>query len=99
VFSNAPLGSRAAVPINLGPESDRVFLVLFGTGLRKAANVTATIGGVVITEGIFSGAQSQFAGLDQVNIPLPRTLIGRGVVDVVLTVDGQPSNVVQINIL
>ncbi len=99
VFSIAPLGSRGPVPINLGPDSDRVFLILFGTGLRKAANVTATIGGVTISEGVFFGAQSQFAGLDQVNIPLPRTLIGRGAVDVVLTVDGQASNVVQINVL
>jgi len=99
VFSNAPLGSHAPVPINLGPESDRVFLILFGTGLRKATTVTATIGGMPVTEGIFFGAQSQFAGLDQVNIPLPRTLIGRGVVNVVLTVDGQASNVVQINVL
>jgi uncharacterized protein (TIGR03437 family) len=98
VFSNAPLGSREPVPINLGPESDRVFLILYGTGIRNAGAVTATAGGLPITEGIFVGAQPQFAGLDQVNVQLPRALIGRGVVDVSLTVDGIVSNVVRISV-
>jgi uncharacterized protein (TIGR03437 family) len=98
VFSNAPLGSREPVPINLGSESDRVFLILYGTGIRNAAAVMAVAGGVPITEGIFFGAQPQFAGLDQVNVQLPRALIGRGVVDVSLTVDGIVSNVVRISV-
>jgi uncharacterized protein (TIGR03437 family) len=75
-----------------------VFLILYGTGIRNAAAVTATAGGVPITQGIFYGAQPQFAGLDQVNVQLPRSLIGRGVVDVSLTVDGVVSNVVRISI-
>ena len=40
-------------------------------------------------------AQGQFAGLDQVNIgPLPRTLAGRGEVNLYVTVDGNRSNTV-----
>jgi uncharacterized protein (TIGR03437 family) len=43
-------------------------------------------------------AVSGFVGLDQVNIVLPRTLIGKGLINVVLTVDGKVSNTVQISI-
>lgn len=41
-------------------------------------------------------AQGQFAGLDQINVRLPRTLIGRGPVFVEVRVDGQPANAVSI---
>ncbi|MDQ3014035.1 MAG: hypothetical protein M3X11_25440 [Acidobacteriota bacterium] len=46
----------------------------------------------------FAGAIAGFAGLDQINARLPRSLVGRGEVDVVLTVDGQAANTVKINI-
>jgi uncharacterized protein (TIGR03437 family) len=38
------------------------------------------------------------AGLDQVNVQLPRSLAGRGDVDVVLTVDGKIAIMVRVNI-
>lgn len=89
-----------ATPINLGPESDQVFLLLFGTGLRFRSALSAVsvkIGGTdaLVT---FAGAQGGFVGLDQVNTLLPRSLIGRGEVDVALTVDGQAANTIRINI-
>ena len=44
-------------------------------------------------------AQPQFVGLDQANLgPLPRSLIGRGEVDIILTVDGKTANAVTVNI-
>jgi uncharacterized protein (TIGR03437 family) len=89
-----------ALPIDLGPASDQVYLVLYGTGLRfrsALSNVKATMGSVN-AEVIYAGAQPDFIGLDQVNILLPRTLIGRGEVDVVLTVDGQTANPVRVQI-
>ena len=93
-----------ARPIDLGPDlgsnSDQVFLVLYGTGFRfrsSLANVTARIGGEVATVH-FAGAQGDFAGLDQVNIQIPRSLIGRGEVSLVLTVDGLQANIVKIHI-
>ena len=46
-----------------------------------------------------AGAQSQYAGLDQVNVELPGSLRGRGDVDVALAVDGKPANVVTIRVL
>jgi uncharacterized protein (TIGR03437 family) len=82
------------VPLDLGPDSDQVFLILFGTGIRMRSSlsaVTATIGGEN-SEVLFAGPQNDFVGLDQLNLRLPRSLIGRGQVEIRLTVDGQLSN-------
>lgn len=91
-------------PIDLGPDlganSDQVFLVLYGTGFRLRTSVdtvTARIGNIVLPV-LFAGAQGDFAGLDQVNIQIPRSLAGSGEVNLMLTVDGQQSNVVRISI-
>ncbi|MGH9938853.1 MAG: hypothetical protein ACREAM_21640, partial [Blastocatellia bacterium] len=61
------------------------------------SNVSLEIGGTnVEVSGI--GAVGGLEGLDQVNARLPRSLIGRGEVDVILTVDGIKSNTVTVNI-
>lgn len=89
-----------AVPIELGPESEQVFLVLFGTGLRlrsALSAVTAKLGGVDC-QVTYAGAQGDFVGLDQVNIRIPRNLMGRGEVDILITVDGQAANLVRVSI-
>jgi uncharacterized protein (TIGR03437 family) len=93
-----------SVPIDLGPDlgsaTDQVFLLLFGTGLRNnrgLANVTVRIGGEA-AEVFYAGPQGGFAGLDQLNVRLPRVLAGRGEVDVVLAVDGKQANTVRVNI-
>jgi uncharacterized protein (TIGR03437 family) len=39
-----------------------------------------------------------FAGVDQVNVRMPRSLIGRGEVDIVLMVNGKTANVVKVHI-
>jgi uncharacterized protein (TIGR03437 family) len=96
---NATANRFEAVPIDLGPESDQVFLVGFGTGLRSASGNSnlCNIGGVLATV-TFVGPQGQFEGLDQANVLLPRSLAGRGDVDVALIVDGRKSNTVSINV-
>jgi len=89
-----------AATIELGSAGDQVFLTLFGTGLRKNSglgNVRATIGGADAPV-FFAGAQGEFAGLDQVNLQIPISLRGRGDVPVVVTVDGQTTNTVNINV-
>ncbi len=89
-----------ALPIDLGPATDQVFLVLFGTGLRFRSNlsaVTAKIGGADATV-TFAGAVPDFIGLDQANLAIPRSLIGRGEVDVMLTVDGKAANTLKVSI-
>jgi uncharacterized protein (TIGR03437 family) len=86
--------------IDLGPASDQVFLVLFCTGVRFRSSLSAAgynLGGVTGAP-LYAGAQGAFTGLDQVNIPLSRSLIGRGVVNLRLTVDGKQSNSVTLRI-
>jgi uncharacterized protein (TIGR03437 family) len=86
-------------PIDLGSDADSVFLMIYGTGMRgKTQTLKATIGGTPVpTAGPF--AQSIFPGLDQVNLgPLPRSLAGRGLMSIVLAVDGKRTNPVMVNI-
>jgi uncharacterized protein (TIGR03437 family) len=85
-------------PIDPGAEGDELFLVLFGTGIRfhsGLSGVTASIGGEN-AEVLFAGAQPDFIGLDQLNLRLPRSLAGRGEVDVSLTVQGKTTNTVKL---
>jgi uncharacterized protein (TIGR03437 family) len=94
------LNQFVPVPIDLGPETDQVFLVAFGTGFRfrsSLTSVSATIGGTAAPV-TFAGAQGSFVGLDQANIQLLRSLAGRGEIDVVMTVDGQTTNTVRIHV-
>ncbi|MGE0127490.1 MAG: NF038122 family metalloprotease [Blastocatellales bacterium] len=88
------------VPIDLGPDGEQVFLILYGTGLRFRSNLSAVsvkIGGVD-AEVSYAGSQGGFAGLDQINARIARSLIGRGEIDLVLTVDGRVANTVRVNI-
>ncbi len=89
-----------SMPIDLGPESDQVFLLLFGTGYRNRSSLSATavrIGGMD-AQVSYAGPAPGFVGLDQANARIPRSLIGRGEVNVSLVVDGQSANIVQVNI-
>jgi uncharacterized protein (TIGR03437 family) len=93
-------GSFVAVPIDLGPESDQVFLILYGTGVRFRSALSAVgcrLGGAD-SEVLFAGAVTDFAGLDQINVRIPRSLIGRGEIDVALNVEGRAANTVRINV-
>ena len=92
------------VPIDLGPDlgnaTDQIFLVAFGTGFRFRSSLSAssaTIGGTAAPV-VFAGAQPDLLGLDQANILLPRSLIGRGEMDVVFRVDGQAANTVRVSV-
>ncbi len=89
-----------AAPINPGPETDQVFLVLFATGLRNRislGNVGVKIGGVS-ADALYAGPQGSFTGLDQLNVLLPRSLAGRGELDVVVMVDGKQANTLKVAI-
>ncbi|MBI1765270.1 MAG: SBBP repeat-containing protein [Acidobacteria bacterium] len=92
-----------SVPLDLGPEAEQVFLLLFGTGLRgrsALSSVSVKLGPPAGVDGpvSFAGAQGDLAGLDQLNVgPLPRSLAGRGEVDVVLTIDGKAANTVRVS--
>lgn len=97
---NAATFRYEAVPIDLGAETEQIFLVAFGTGFRNRSAlsaVTATMGGAN-AEVTFAGAHGSLVGVDQTNIHIPRSLAGRGNVDVVLRVDGKMANTVTLNV-
>ncbi len=97
---DATTNQQIAVALNLGPASEQVFLLLFGTGMRgrsSLANVTVKIGNES-AEVFYAGAHCCFVGVDQVNVKLPRSLSGSGEVEVTLMVDGLPANKVTIKI-
>lgn len=88
-----------ALPIDVSDPEEQVFLILFGTGLRLRSGlsaVSATIGGTPV-EVLYAGPQGAFLGLDQINLRVPKTLAGRGEVDVVLMADGKMTNSVRVN--
>jgi uncharacterized protein (TIGR03437 family) len=94
------LGQWVSIPVDLGPESDQVFLALFGTGWRfrsSEASVKVTVGGIDAPV-VYAGMQPTLVGVDQINVRLPRTLSGRGEVDVVVTVDGKTANTVRVSV-
>ena len=77
-------------PINLEAAGERVFLILYLTGLGRAidpnndSNFNEAIhvlpGGNEIVPA-YAGAQGTFLGLDQINVEIPRSMIGRGAVN------------------
>src|SRR5262249_30682390 len=87
------------IQIDLGTSADQVFLIAFGTGIRATPQsaLSATIGGTP-SPFVVGVAAPGFAGLDQLNILIPRSLIGRKLLDVVITAAGRTANPVQISV-
>ena len=87
-----PVGSRVPIPVDLGAQSDQVFLSLNGTGFRgTTGQATAVVGGVIVPV-VSVTVERQ---LDVVHIgPMPQSLAGRGEVGIVLTFNGKSTNVV-----
>ena len=92
--------SCVPAPIRLPTEGEQVILLLFGTGIRGRTSldqVQVQIGGFV-GEVQYAGAQSEFAGLDQINVKLPPMPNIRGRQAVWLTVEGRTANMVEIRV-
>jgi uncharacterized protein (TIGR03437 family) len=95
-FETGPSGTLVATPIDV--TAGQVYLLMFGTGVRGAKTVTATVGGQSVPVP-FAGAQGTEVGEDQINIgPLPASLAGSGSVPIMLTADGVKANTVNITI-
>ena len=62
------------------------------------SNVPCTIGGISVPVEYAGPEGSGVAGLDQVNIRLTSALKGLGLANLVLSVDGVPSNTVLVDI-
>ncbi|HWQ31953.1 MAG TPA: SBBP repeat-containing protein [Blastocatellia bacterium] len=93
------------MPIDLGPQGEQIFLVLYGTGLRGRSALNAVTvnflsgNSIVAATGVeYASVAPGFVGLDQVNLILPRSLAGRGMLDLVVIADGQMTNAVKVNV-
>lgn len=89
-----------AHPIDLGPPTDRVYLILSGTGMRARSSLSgvhALLAGIT-TQVLYTGPQDGLVGVDQLQMLVLRDLIGRGEIEVEVWVDGQPANIVKVNI-
>ena len=98
VFTCSSTGCVPA-PIVLSADAP-VYLTVYGTGIRHASslsNVLVTINDISVPV-LYASSQAQYAGLDQIDVSLPLTLRGSGTTNVLVTVDGQTSNAVQINV-
>ncbi len=94
-------GSQVAIPIDLGSETDQVYLLLYGSGFRgfvPPSAMSVTVGGTAVPVLGYAGVEG-FAGLDQCNIgPLPQSLAGRGNLDIILTAGAKTANPLTVNI-
>lgn len=105
-------GARLPKPIDLGPDTDNVALVLYATGLKgvpntdgdgnngSAENVRVLLGGLDVPP-LYSGP-SDFIGVEQINLLLPRSLIKRGRINLSLAtlnpVSSKTSNQTEVEI-
>jgi len=91
---------RTCSGVPIGLDGGAVYVSLYGTGLRGhrgLVNVAVTVGGVP-AEVFYAGPQPQYAGLDQVNVRVPESVRGGGVVEVRLMVAGVAANVVSLTV-
>jgi uncharacterized protein (TIGR03437 family) len=96
VYGVSATGDVIARAIDLGPDTDSVYLALYGTGFRNAKNVSVSIGGQPVGV-LYSGPQGTYDGLDQLNAgPISRAMAGTGKTNVVVVADGQTANPVEV---
>jgi uncharacterized protein (TIGR03437 family) len=98
VYTCNPPAARSclAAPLSLGGPTDTLYIELYGTGIRGAASVQCFAGGQSVP--VLYAGPSSYAGLDQVNISIPKSLAGIGNVRVYLVADGAASNVAVLNV-
>jgi uncharacterized protein (TIGR03437 family) len=80
--------------LSVGTAEQPAYLILFATGLRGRAqlqDVMVLINGIYC-QPVYAGPQPNYAGLDQINVPLPQALRGAGEVEVEVLINGMASN-------
>jgi uncharacterized protein (TIGR03437 family) len=103
--------SYQSPPFDVSVNGKPNILVLYGTGIRRAAAANPSDGnGVAESVGVtidgrnanvlYAGAQGSFSGLDQINVEMPAALAGTGPrrVEVIVTVNNVTANHVTIQI-
>jgi uncharacterized protein (TIGR03437 family) len=91
-------GAGSCVPalVAFGNANEQVFLELYGTGFRNLPGYpTATVNGFPVNV-TYMGAHGQFAGLDQINLQIPRWMQGMGLAELELQANGESANKLQV---
>lgn len=89
--AECPGGTGACVPVPLNVTLGSSALVRWGTGISEYSTFPK---GLTVTAGnqplqvFYAGPSTQFAGLDQINVWLPSSLAGSGIVNLSVTVLG-----------
>ncbi len=76
----AVLNNGVYTPVPIDVTTGQAYLILFGTGLRNS-NSISVMSAAELPDVTFAGPQPSFAGLDQVNLPLPPALAGSGCIN------------------
>ncbi len=99
VYTCNPPAARSCLPapLSLGGATDTLYIELYGTGIRGAASIQCYVAGQSVPV-LYAGPVAAYAGLDQVNISIPKSLAGTGDVRVYVVADGVASNVVGLKI-
>ncbi len=97
----ATCGAQGCNPVLIDLDAaDEVYLEIYGTGIRfnnGLESISVVMGGERVPV-LYAGAQCCFAGVDQINVKIPKSLAGRGVVDMVLSIDGKVTNSIKAKI-
>ena len=98
VQQSTSLLDNNGAPVPIDVSGGGTYVLLYGTGIHNHTQpVAATVGGQLVAAA-YAGPQGVYLGEDQINLLLPNTLGGAGLIPVSLQVDGQTSNSVQIDI-
>ncbi|HYE74120.1 MAG TPA: hypothetical protein VEF04_12355 [Blastocatellia bacterium] len=102
-------GKQEFVPLEVPrPAGDAVYLILFGTGIRRAPNadnstangvaesVQATIGGVP-AQIFYAGPAPGYTGLDQVNIRIPDDTVSGPTIPIIVRINNGNGGMAQAN--
>jgi uncharacterized protein (TIGR03437 family) len=85
-------------PFSTSTNGQPTYVAIYATGLDLSTNPTVTIGGMP-AEVMWFGNAPGYAGLQQINITLPAGIAGVGRAPVMVTSNGQASNVTSMHVL
>ena len=88
-------GSCNAVPLAIPEDAQQVYFVLYGTGIRNAKSISATLGPMT-PEVLYFGESPQFAGVDQINLRIANTTRLNGLQSLTIKTESAVSNKVDL---
>jgi uncharacterized protein (TIGR03437 family) len=89
--AECPGGAGTCVPVPLNVTAGTSALVLWGTGISEYSSFPqglTVMAGNKPLEVFYAGASPQHAGLDQINVWIPSSLVGSGTLNLSLTLSG-----------